>query len=96
MQTGTDCATGVDRYAVPLFLCAHPAMQNSIGSASLPSGPRSASILSIWFCGCGLYRVIKKPGCALSFGRDNRWIWRRHILSRGVTIRQQRSRIDRG
>ena len=69
-----------------LFLCAPPAIRNSIGSASLPPGPHYASILSTWLCGRGLYRPISKPGTALSFRRDNRSIWRmlmaeRHTIS---------------
>jgi hypothetical protein len=40
------------------FLCVPPVMRNSIGSASLPSGPHFASILSMWRCGCGLYRPM--------------------------------------
>jgi len=40
------------------FLCAPPAMPNSIGLASLPSGRHSASILSMSRCGCGPYRPM--------------------------------------
>src|SRR5216683_1446857 len=54
-------------------------MRNSIGSASLPSGPRSAWILSMWRCGCGLYHPMSRPGSAPFFGRDNKSIWRRRM-----------------
>src|SRR6516165_2023118 len=63
------------------FLSVLPVMRNSIGSASLPSGPRSVSILSTWLCGCGLCRPIERQGSALSFGRDNKLIWQRHIAN---------------
>jgi hypothetical protein len=61
------------------FLCAPRAMRNSIGLASLPSGPRAALILSMWLCGYGRCRQISRPGSVLSFGRDNRSISGRHI-----------------
>jgi len=45
----------------------------------LPSGPRSALILSMWLCGYGRCRQIMRPGSVLSFGRDNRSISGKHI-----------------
>jgi hypothetical protein len=81
--------SGGSRAIATPFLCAPPAMQNSIGSASLPSGPHSASILSTWLCGRGLYRPISKPGTALSFGRDNRSIWRMHMAERHTISPEQ-------
>jgi hypothetical protein len=73
------CGGETPAIAMP-FRCAPPAMPNSTGSASLPSGRRSTSILSTWLCGCGLCRPMWRPGSALSFGLDNGSIWRRHIL----------------
>jgi hypothetical protein len=61
---------GSQAIATP-FRCALPAMQNNIGSASSPSGPHSASILSMWLFGYGLYRLMSGPGSGRCFGRDN-------------------------
>ena len=70
VRTGTDGGAGRkpgDRYAVPLCTTCH-ANQHRVG-------PHSASILSMWLCGCGLCRPMSRRGSALSFGRDNRSIW---------------------
>jgi hypothetical protein len=58
VRIGTEGGVGRkpgDRYAVPLCTACH-AKQRRIGE--LTSGPRFASILSMWLCGCGLYRPM--------------------------------------
>src|SRR6516162_5807698 len=64
------------------FHCARPAMRNSIGWASLPSGPHSVSIRSTYHCAYGRYRPTLRPGSASSFERDNTSIWRRHLAEK--------------
>jgi len=54
-------------------------MQDSIGSVSFRFGPRAASILSMWLCGSGLYRAMRRLGRGRCFGPDNISIWARHM-----------------
>jgi hypothetical protein len=77
---------GGNRAIAMPFRCEPAAMRNNIGSASLPSGPQSASILSTWLVGCGLYRLMWRPGSVLCFARDNGLIWRRHWIERRCPI----------
>ena len=89
VRTGTDSGVGMkpgDRYAVPL--CA-AAMRNSIVLASSPSGPRSASTLSMWRCACGRYRPIYRPASVPFFARGNRSILRRHMAESRTVLRGQ-------
>jgi HTH-like domain len=69
--------------------CALPVTPDSIGLASSLFGLRSASILSMWLCGCGQCRQTWWPGSALSFGRDNISISGRHIADRSTRAAEE-------
>jgi hypothetical protein len=90
--------SGGSRVIATPFPSAPPVMRNSIGLASLPSGPPSASTLSTWLYGCGLYRPMSRPESALSSARDNGSIWRMRSAEKNTIptsgIRSSRPRIN--
>jgi hypothetical protein len=58
VRTGTDSGVGIKPGDATQFRYAPPVTPDSIGLASSPFGPRSASIHSMWLYGCGLCRLI--------------------------------------